>query len=882
MNSNVEIFNHLKHVDEYSDVLGVYDLKFKEFDYYLQVGDLSQVQGWVIHISVIFDEVIPMLHIIIPELVKDKISFRLVKDKMIARSIISGEFGYEQIGNILSLYPSESQLLDAAKRYVCLTTEFRSPKIPADVYLGGACYARYGGINPILYSDERGRVDKYIYDVNGELQKDMYSIPFLLHKGVDWPFGELASPIAPSKEIFLNQKYLVTKVLKDQAKGRIMKALRLNGFLIESCFVKEGRKNMSVDTIGRDMIDRLKWQFGLQAQLYPEFQVPKIFDFFEQNDSAYLVMQFVKGVSLRRVILSIYNGESWRSISNPSRIRLLKFISNVLNVIIELHKRGVVHRDVTYNNFLVKRNDELVMVDVELAYQLNNDLPCNAPFVLGTNGFMSPQQQLVQVPTVYEDVYAIGALMLSFFTNLPPSRFDVSNPMQVKSALALFVDNEKVSDLIISCLDFDFYQRPSLDFVRNNVIKFLDDGNFILVREPHVIDDQLFKKSINNWLLALNDLFVSKPDNIWYSNIIDNTSNEVSLNKLKAYYIGLHTGISGVMLLVAFASDLGYDVKDLRNVLDSNYEYLKTIVFDNIDTVISSFYFGTTGMVVALSATLDSCLIDQPDLIESVSNQCFKRPTRGKSLAEGSAGRGMALLGIRGSFKNEETVELIIADFIASQLPDGSWTLEGDGVRYSPFGFSYGISGILCFLLECYRKKNDVSLRASICKGLDFLRKKIRRSGRVDFSNSSNPLLWLDGGLIGAALCFVKGYDVLRDSSYKIHAQTVLNMYPKYMISDNFTLLYGVVGVGEVYLEAYRVFGEQEWYLRASWIANVLAHTSHKFDNGACFWLVDGEKLPTCDLMIGNGGIVYFLMRILDQKKTIPFPLFPRISYVDK
>ena len=60
--------------EDYSVVLEHYSLEYKQVGYYLQVGEITKVQGWILHISVVRSQIIALLKMIIPELIFRKVS----------------------------------------------------------------------------------------------------------------------------------------------------------------------------------------------------------------------------------------------------------------------------------------------------------------------------------------------------------------------------------------------------------------------------------------------------------------------------------------------------------------------------------------------------------------------------------------------------------------------------------------------------------------------------------------------------------------------------------------------------------------------------------------------------------------------------------------
>jgi len=76
-----------------------------------------------------------------------------------------------------------------------------------------------------------------------------------------------------------------------------------------------------------------------------------------------------------------------------------------------------------------------------------------------------------------------------------------------------------------------------------------------------------------------------------------------------------------------------------------------------------------------------------------------------------------------------------------------------------------------------------------------------------------------------------------------------------------------MAALGELYLEAGRVFKSEEWYTRANLIANVFIHTFLKNQEGSGYWNMEERNAPTADFMVGNSGIIHFLARCIYPDK---------------
>jgi len=111
---------------------------------------------------------------------------------------------------------------------------------------------------------------------------------------------------------------------------------------------------------------------------------------------------------------------------------------------------------------------------------------------------------------------------------------------------------------------------------------------------------------------------------------------------------------------------------------------------------------------------------------------------------------------------------------------------------------------------------------------------------------------------------------VLGNQQYKQIASEVLVSHPMHITSNYCSFGNGLAGLGEVYLEAFRVFADDEWYCRARAIQGILLNSCYR-DGNQCYWL-DGTQLePTADFWSGNAGVLHFLLRF-SHPDEISFP----------
>lgn len=301
------------------------------------------------------------------------------------------------------------------------------------------------------------------------------------------------------------------------------------------------------------------------------------------------------------------------------------------------------------------------------------------------------------------------------------------------------------------------------------------------------------------------------------------------------------------------------------------------------DSDLPGLFFGDAGVAVTFAEAIVSGLLEQDEHVESFIRAALSVKSDWPDLTHGAAGQGVAALLVADRL-GDSTVSgfshKYAAYLIDSQKEDGSWEMppgaEGvSGRIYS--GFAHGVSGIAYFLAEYARRFPQASAERAWKGAVGWLLATSHTSGDgllwdVSNSDSRQWKFWCHG-TVGIALLFLRLVEQTGDLTYRQAAQQCLRSSPKNIPILNLSLCHGVAGVGEVYLEAARVLGDNEWYERAIQIQRqLLSVASRQAD--AAIWLV--EDSLTADLMIGSSGIVHFLLKSkINDRLGFPLLLDP-------
>ncbi|SIR51741.1 lanthionine synthetase LanC family protein [Fluoribacter gormanii] len=906
---NNSLNNSAKDVD-YADYLRSFALEPQLRGPWASVGKTDRIQGWKLHISTIPGEAIQLLNCIIPCLLRHKlISFKIAKDTMTLGYLNEGELGRTQIGKFMTIYPQDDKhSVQLAQELVRLTQGMLGPRIISDMRLGDIVYTRYGGFNPIIKRDRLGLMRLMIYAPDQSLRIDEYQVPFKCPDGVENPFKDWRLKLTQNVDLaesvhivdgkptkLFGPGYLILDILRDQPKGGVYKALDLRcqnsvGLKI----LKQGKQFCMTDHYNRDMRTRLQRQAELHANLSQDLPIPSADAYFEVEGDGYLPLDWIEGKSIETFAVQTLDGSTFGTLSLDKKTLLLNWCQKLTQVVSQLHKKGYVHRDLTASNIWLAENGALYLLDLELCHALDDPFPA---FGLGTAGFMSPQQANREAPTIADDLYAIGCLLLLVLTGIDPRRIVHNNDDNLFTSLQEITQGAPLPLLktIIDCISTDPSRRPSLDVISSMLTQsILDLKPKPATTKTNQKETLLTQEEIQDILVQgtrglLQSGSIQSETGLWLSISIENGAQHQTKHRYTQQYEhrrSANRGVAGVVYALSRLAQFGFLPQEGKLRAQQAIKWLISNQY-TVDSELPGLHFGTAGVGVALTEAISTGVQTSDELLIEVIHNCLNKTVDWPDITHGAAGQGIAAmycfdrLGIP-SF--QENVEQCADYLITSQRVDGSWIMpEGvpgmSGEILS--GFAHGVSGMAYFLAEFSRRKNDNAAWTSTIRAINWLQQQAIHQ-KIDgdsiliwtysIKNPARWRWWCHGGP-GIALTFLRLYELTGETEYADLVRKTLKIHPANLRYPNLSQCHGLSGLGDIYLEAFRVLGDEEWLERAVSIAKFLFAMRQKTETGAYYWLTEDPHIATADLMVGSCGILHFFLRLLHQGKQIGVPL---------
>lgn len=185
--------------------------------------------------------------------------------------------------------------------------------------------------------------------------------------------------------------------------------------------------------------------------------IANVFDYGEEDGSAYLVMELVPGQPLSSIL-------EREQVLSPDRT--LSIISQTARALAPAHAQGLVHRDIKPGNLLITPDFRVKVTDFGIA-RLADQVPLTQTGqVMGTAQYLAPEQATGQTATGASDIYSLGVIGYECLTGHRP----FSGESQIAIALAQVNDAPPplpeslptpVRALLMSMLAKDPKNRPA-------------------------------------------------------------------------------------------------------------------------------------------------------------------------------------------------------------------------------------------------------------------------------------------------------------------------------------------------------------------------------------------------------------------------------------
>lgn len=255
-----------------------------------------------------------------------------------------------------------------------------------------------------------------------KLKKDSAVCPYCGQTGA--PLPKEAYHLQPGT--VLTGRYLIGKTLGSGGFGvvymtldlKLGRVVALKEFFPVSLVCRTpGETNISIYSGDKEQeyrkgLERFLDEARNMADFAKEPHIVNVFDFFPANRTAYIVMEYLDGVSFEN-----YLRANSGKISVDETIEIIKPVLQGLKV---LHERSIVHRDINPKNIFITADNKVKIIDFGTAKFCDENERTRTNIV--SDGYAPPEQYKTRsVEAAYTDIYAVGATMYRAITGHVPT-----------------------------------------------------------------------------------------------------------------------------------------------------------------------------------------------------------------------------------------------------------------------------------------------------------------------------------------------------------------------------------------------------------------------------------------------------------------------------
>ncbi|RFU63327.1 Stk1 family PASTA domain-containing Ser/Thr kinase [Peribacillus glennii] len=223
--------------------------------------------------------------------------------------------------------------------------------------------------------------------------------------------------------------------------------------------------------------------------------IVSIYDVGEEDDIYYIVMEYVKGLTLKQYIQKHY--------PIPME-KALDIMKQITAAIAHAHQNGIIHRDIKPQNILIDEEGNVKITDFGIAMALSATNITQTNAVLGSVHYLSPEQARGGMANKKSDIYSLGIVMFELITG----RLPFSGESAVSIALKHLQSEtpspkrwnpeipQSVENVILKATAKDsFYRYDSVDDMQEDIRTALDPER-ISEKPFHIPEDEEATKAI--------------------------------------------------------------------------------------------------------------------------------------------------------------------------------------------------------------------------------------------------------------------------------------------------------------------------------------------------------------------------------------------------
>lgn len=872
-----------------------------------------QEQGWKLHVSATPLSAVAVLEAALDVLFAEGVRFKVVGSIGRLEAMNAAMFGLSQVGKFITVYPSDdAQAVRLAAALDEATRGDRGPRIPTDRPLrpDSLVHYRYGALIQRPEAQAAGGESGGVYDLldgAGRLTTDQrmhYYLP---------PPPEVVDPFEaagvyvprPERRLLLKGRFLINDALSQGSRGGVFRAVDLGTKPVRLCLVKEAWHDVCLDQYGRDARDWAANEERVLTTYAGDRALPEFYDRFEQDGNHYIVLEYVEGVPLNRVLS---DNPSLRDGIDPAEVAAIGLTT--AEALAHLHAIGLVFRDFKTQNVIKTAEGGYRLIDFGIAYQYRVD---DDPVLgLGTPPYYPREQYHSTHPAPTDDIFGWGAVLHHLACGEAsvaemPTGLDWMRPFprrpvaelrpEFPTALAAVIDRavaweradrfesmaEARAALVAAAAEHDGAVRPAP--ARISAAGGVEAPVSATSAGLAPTEAMLFAREAGDALRAAAE---ARNDGLRWA-------AREEWSERHEYSPDLYRGAAGVGLYLAALARATGEVR-YAEAARGAARWLGGPVWGR-GRAQHGFHNGEPGVAYFFLRLAE--LLDEPGYVQAAELRMRRlrgAPFTTVDLLYGAAGTILSL--VRLHAVTGERGYLLDARDLGDQLvqsaesaPNGGYYWDvappWPGEAHQPYlGMMHGVAGIGLALAELAAATGEEGYFGVATGAADLLLAEARVSDEGAMSWSRH--LWDTSpgpqahchGAGGIGQFFLRMNRLAPDARYRDAAEGAARTLAAQMEAETRSgLCHGLSGTGNLLLNVYQALGGEQWLERARACGSRLQQfrvpapevsLSQEGGDGdaerGAVYAMHGEGASSPDLMLGYAGVGSFLLRLADPK----------------
>ncbi|MBS4539741.1 Stk1 family PASTA domain-containing Ser/Thr kinase [Clostridium sp. D2Q-11] len=164
-------------------------------------------------------------------------------------------------------------------------------------------------------------------------------------------------------------------------------------------------------------------KFNRESQAAASLSHPNIvniYDVGEEDDTYYIVMEYINGITLKQHI---------RNNGKLKPLEVINISTHIAEALNHAHENHIIHRDIKPHNIMITKDGQVKVTDFGIARAVTSSTITQTSNTIGSVHYSSPEQAKGRYTDAKSDIYSLGIVMYEMITGILP--FDGDSPISV-------------------------------------------------------------------------------------------------------------------------------------------------------------------------------------------------------------------------------------------------------------------------------------------------------------------------------------------------------------------------------------------------------------------------------------------------------------------